>query len=320
MANKVATGTGELAADSGKRPSSTLYVLIALATVGVAAIAYRILSKGPKEHKQELIDRKDQNSNFTKQIAVEPGEEITDRNNDEEQSSPDDSICETGRESLSDATKANPVVCSMSMRSSIGTMTSRDEPIDMPTENSENIHELARIDAARQEQHKKSTAQNEPETEQSPSKVTKHFSTSTVGKRVNSSTVRRKRKMSKKFKDTESMLAKQSSSKEILRSSVSKQKIQRKSRKKKSSEVSLASTMLSRMTHKSHVSARREPSLTSTRLTFIKPKKRPTYTTLGMGPVHFIFRAKRADGSRPKSLGEIISRYKWKVSNRKQLQ
>merc|ERR1712142_768968 len=97
MANKVATGTGELAADSGKRPSSTLYVLIALATVGVAAIAYRIMSKGPKEHKPELIDRKDQNSNFTKQIAVEPGEEITDRNNDAEQSSPDDSICETGR-------------------------------------------------------------------------------------------------------------------------------------------------------------------------------------------------------------------------------
>ena len=54
MANKVATGTGELAADSGKRPSSTLYVLIALATVGVAAIAYRILSKGPKEHKQVI--------------------------------------------------------------------------------------------------------------------------------------------------------------------------------------------------------------------------------------------------------------------------
>ena len=54
MANKVvaATGTGELAADSGKRPSSTLYVLIALATVGVAAIAYRILSKRPEAQKQ----------------------------------------------------------------------------------------------------------------------------------------------------------------------------------------------------------------------------------------------------------------------------
>ena len=100
---------------------------------------------------------------------------MTDRINDEEQSSPDDSICETERQSLSDATQANPVLCSMSMRSSIGTMTSRDELIDRATESSEAAHEIARMDAARQEPHETSAEQNEPETQQTRNKVTKHF-------------------------------------------------------------------------------------------------------------------------------------------------
>ena len=44
------------------------------------------------------------------------------------------------------------------------------------------------------------------------------------------------------------------------------------------------------------------------------------YTSLGLGPVHFIFQnKKRKKGEKPESLTRLVSGYKWKMKQTKPL-
>jgi len=56
------------------------------------------------------------------------------------------------------------------------------------------------------------------------------------------------------------------------------------------------------------------------RFTFRKKPKPPMYTSLGLGPVHFIFQnKKRKKGEKPESLTRLVSGYKWKMKQTKPL-